>query len=347
MAIHRGGGVSGAGLELAVVAVDEHGNAKAQDGKEGRVGSASPAGARVREQGFRWLSRLNLRPGRYQLRVAGAAKGPERGSVRLDIDIPRFQTVDLQHLSLGIVLSSTARFQMPTFKPDPLIGDSLPGPPTATRSFARGDDLTAFAEVYDNRMSSRQGVEMSISVTSDDGRPLLSHTQTHDAAELQKSRGVLKIRTGWPVPNVPMARNVLAFSARRLGTKHRRSHDGFPSRFAKRARLLLTCGTFECSPPNQTAQSRAMSFIGVLCCGYNTFRIWSRRPAGEPLWVLHRWKKSTFTRRYSQKLMWATGCSGTMHLRDERMELPPVPDTGSSTAPAWVCANDPAHTELA
>ena len=211
------GGVSGAGLELAVVAVDEHGNAKAQDGKKVEWDAASPAGARVRDQGFRWLSRLNLRPGRYQLRVAGAAKGPERGSVRLDIDIPAFSDGDLS--VSGIVLSSTARFQMPTFKPDPLLGDSLPGPPTATRSFARGDDLTAFAEVYDNRMSSRQGVEMSISVTSDDGRPLLSHTQTHDAAELQKSRGVLKIRTGWTVPNVPDGAYVLAFSARRLGTE--------------------------------------------------------------------------------------------------------------------------------
>ena len=190
----------------------------------------------MREQGFRWLSRLNLRPGRYQLRVAGAAKGPERGSVRLDIDIPAFSDGDLS--VSGIVLSSTARFQMPTFKPDPLIGDSLPGPPTATRSFARGDDLTAFAEVYDNRMSSRQGVEMSVSVTSDDGRPLLSHTQTHDAAELQKSRGVLKIRTGGRYPTSPMARTCSHSAHADSAPNHRRSHDGFPSRFAKRARLL-------------------------------------------------------------------------------------------------------------
>ena len=210
-------GLDGRGVELAVVALDEHGAAKARDSRRFDWSPASTAGARVREQGFRWLPRLNLKPGRYQLRVASAVNGPERGSVRLDIEVPNFSDGDLN--MSGIVLSSVERFRTATFKPDPLLGDSLPGPPTATRSFASGDDLTAFAEVYDNRVSSRQGVEMSVSVTSADGRPVLSHTKTHDAAELQKSRGVLKIRTGWTVPTVPAGPYVLAFGARRLGTE--------------------------------------------------------------------------------------------------------------------------------
>ena len=37
-----------------------------------------------------------------------------------------------------------------------------------------------------------------------------------------------------------------------------------------------------------------------------------------------------------------------MHLRDERMELPPVPThLEFPHCAVWVCANDPAHTELA
>lgn len=210
------GPVDGAGLELALVAIDGHGNTKARDQKKFDWDAGSPAAARVREQGVRWLSRLNLKPGQYQIRVAGAVPGPDRGSVRLDIDVPAFADGELS--VSGVVLSSSQRSETPTFKPDPLLADKLPGPPTATRSFAKGDAVTAVAEVYDNRLSQRQDVEVSVSLASADGRPLLSRTQTHDAAELQKTRGVVRMRTSFTVPMVPSGPYVLTVRAGRPGS---------------------------------------------------------------------------------------------------------------------------------
>lgn len=204
-------GVQGSGLELAVVALDEHAEVKARDGRKFEWSPASPAGARVREEGFRWLSRLNLKPGRYQLRVAGATNGPERGSVRLDIDVPDFSDGDLS--ISGIVLSSTQRIRTPTLKPDPLLADDLPGPPTAARSFAPGDDVTVFAEVYDNA-TPRQSVDLVFSIMTADGRPLFSRTET--SGTKPTADRVLRFRTNWTVPSAAGS-YVLTVGARRSG----------------------------------------------------------------------------------------------------------------------------------
>ena len=206
----EGAGVEGAGIELAVVALDRHGDTKARDSRRFEWVPASAAGTRVREQGFRWLPRLNLKPGRYQLRVAGAAKGPERGSVRLDIEVPSFSDGDLS--MSGIALSSVERFRTPTFKPDPLLVDDLPGPPTAVRSFAPGDEVATFVEVYDNAKASRQGMEIVFNVSIANGPPLFSHVE-HAATTPD---GVVRFRTNWTVPGAAGA-YVLRVGARRPG----------------------------------------------------------------------------------------------------------------------------------
>jgi VWFA-related protein len=209
--IVEGAGVEGSGIELAVVALDEHGDTRARDSRKFDWSPASAAGTRVLEQGFRWLPRLNLKPGRYQVRVAGAAKGPERGSVRLDIEVPNFSDGDLS--MSGIVLSSVERFRTPTFKPDPLLADALPGPPTAVRSFSPGDEVTTFAEVYDNAKSLSQGVEIAFSVVSTaNARPLFSHVERGAAT----SDGLVRFRTNWTVPTISGA-YVLSVGARRPG----------------------------------------------------------------------------------------------------------------------------------
>jgi VWFA-related protein len=207
----EGAGVEGPSIELAVAALDEHGEAKAGDERKFEWNPASQAGVRVREQGFRWLPRLNLKPGRYQLRVAGAARGPERGSVRLDIDVPNLSDGELN--MSGILLSSVERFRTATFKPDPLLAGHLPGPPTAVRSFTPGDEVTTFAEVYDNAKPSAQDVEVVFSVVSTaNRRPLFSHVERAAAT----SDRVVRFRTNWTVPTIKGA-YVLTVGARRPG----------------------------------------------------------------------------------------------------------------------------------
>jgi VWFA-related protein len=100
----------------------------------------------VQATGVRWVSRLELKPGRYQLRVAARAQGSgQSGMVVHEIDVPRFAD-DRVALS-GIALTSLPSVLMVTRSETPL-PSKLETPPSATRAFVRGDRLTAVAEVY-------------------------------------------------------------------------------------------------------------------------------------------------------------------------------------------------------
>jgi hypothetical protein len=88
------------------------------------------------------VSRLTLKPGRYEVRVALDAAPNQRGSVYTFVDVPDFAK---QPLSLsGVVLaapgiSSAGR---------EAFANVLPLVPTAQREFARTDQATAFVQIY-------------------------------------------------------------------------------------------------------------------------------------------------------------------------------------------------------
>lgn len=208
-------GMDGAELDVATIAIDGHGTTKAAEAKKLRWDGAAQVAERVRQNGFRWLSRLSLKPGQYEIRVAGAGGARKRGSVWVDIDVPDFSSGDLA--MSGVLIASAAQFRTPTYRPDPMLETALPGPPTASRAFAPGDELTAFAEIYDNALRSRQNVELTIVVTTVEGGTIVEHSEIHEAAELQKSRGGLRFRTSITLPAVAAGDYILAVAARRPG----------------------------------------------------------------------------------------------------------------------------------
>lgn len=133
-------------IELALATVDARGR--------GANGTATTIGLRLtpeqferaRLTGIRWLSRIDLEPGRHQLRVAARAAGSaRRGVVIADVDVPVFDTARLA-LS-GVTLTSLPSVLAIT-SGDPSRLATLPSPPTATRGFVTGDRITAVAEVY-------------------------------------------------------------------------------------------------------------------------------------------------------------------------------------------------------
>jgi hypothetical protein len=102
----------------------------------------------VQATGFRVLSAVDVAPGRYQIRIAGRSMNSDTsGSVFYDLDVPEFGK---QPLALsGLVLTSAFSRLVPTAGAVPLLKDTLPGPPTATRVFYPFDTLALFAEIYD------------------------------------------------------------------------------------------------------------------------------------------------------------------------------------------------------
>jgi hypothetical protein len=97
------------------------------------------------------LSRLDLKPGRYQVRLGAASSlSGKSGSVYYDLDVPDFSSS--RGALSGLVLSVSPR---PMVAPADRFAALIPIVPTTRREFTPGDQVVAFLRVYGG---GRQGV---------------------------------------------------------------------------------------------------------------------------------------------------------------------------------------------
>jgi VWFA-related protein len=117
---------------------------------------------RVQTHGFRVNPRINLPPGRYQMRIgARESVGGQMGTVFYDLEVPDFRKERL--MIGGLLVASAMGQQAPSIQPDPVVAKLLPGAATSQRRFRRGDLLAVYTELYDNN-SARQPRRFDISV---------------------------------------------------------------------------------------------------------------------------------------------------------------------------------------
>jgi VWFA-related protein len=136
-------------LEVSIVAADHDGKIRGSDRQTLNL-KLKPETHRILTGGggVRMLSRIELPPARYQLRVGVyAANGGTVSTVPIDLEVPDYSKPPLA-LS-GIVVTSSAAPVMITPRPDEKLKQALPLPPVATRTFAKDEVLAVFAEVYD------------------------------------------------------------------------------------------------------------------------------------------------------------------------------------------------------
>jgi VWFA-related protein len=171
---------------------------------------------RVVAKGIRLLNRVALPPGRYQLRVAAHdAGGGGVGSVLYDLEVPDF--AKLPFSISGMVLASPGATE-PTVRPDEALRQMLPGPPMATRAFARNDEIALFVEVYDNQGSKPHKVDITATVTTDAGTVVAKQDEVRDSSELGGGRGGYGFATRFATTDLAPGVYVLAVSAAsRLG----------------------------------------------------------------------------------------------------------------------------------
>jgi VWFA-related protein len=130
------------------------------------------------------VSRLTVKPGRYEVRVALDAATNQRGSVYTFVDVPDFtkQPLSLSGLILSVSpgISSAGREAFATL---------LPIVPTTQREFARTDRATAFLQVYQEAGKSPlpAGVTARIADTSD--RIVLDQVTALTAERFAGNRG--------------------------------------------------------------------------------------------------------------------------------------------------------------
>lgn len=175
-------------FEVSTIAIDEQGKIRGGDRSVVNFALKPENRERFARGGVRISTRLQVPPGRYQLRVAARESGTGRvGSINYDLDVPDFTKEPLT--MSGVVIASASGASLSTVKPDEELKDVLPAPPVAVRQFPRGDELAVFAEVYDNEVRTPHVVDITTTVVSEDGRNVFKTSEERSSTELQGKPG--------------------------------------------------------------------------------------------------------------------------------------------------------------
>jgi len=204
-------------VELSYLAIDAQGKIRGGNTDTMTLNLKPETRARVEQSGIRMLNRLDLAPGRYQLRFAAHdAAGGSIGSVLYDLDVPDFNKAPFA--ISGLVMTSVAGSQVPTARPDEQLRGVLPGPPVGRRRFPQNDEVAIYAEVYDNQGKSPHKVDITATVTTDEGRVMFKNEETRDSSELQGKRGGYGYTTRIPMKDLAPGLYVLKVEGKsRLG----------------------------------------------------------------------------------------------------------------------------------
>jgi VWFA-related protein len=122
---------------------------------------------------YELLTRLQMAPGRYQLRVAAeSALYAKEGSLHYDVEIPDFTKGDL-NLS-GVLLSVEPNIPVAGRE---RLGAVVPVLPTSRREFWPGDNVSAFVRVYQKK-GATDPVKLTLQVRDAESRKVFERTDT-------------------------------------------------------------------------------------------------------------------------------------------------------------------------
>ena len=176
---------------------------------------------RVRTYGLRVNSRVDLPPGRYQMRVGVRESGAgDMGTVFYDLDVPDFSREPLT--MSGLLLSAASTQRVMTVVPDEVIGAMLPGAATSSRRFAASDSLALYAEIYASIGDIAPRVDVTTQLIAESGREVLVARDelTGGIAGRDKS-ATYALSRAVPLKDVPPGAYLLRVQAQRRGDAER------------------------------------------------------------------------------------------------------------------------------
>lgn len=175
-------------LQVSVIAVDTDGKVQASDHAMVDLQVKPETQRAMAVLGFRTHARLELPPGRYQLRVGGLVTGTgPSGSVYRDVEVPDFSAGGLQ--MSGLALTCVVAAYTPTAHGDERLRGVLPAPPTTMRDFRNDDVLAVFAEVYEGGEVPDKDVTFTTTVRRPDGQVAMRRSEAFARGDLTQTKG--------------------------------------------------------------------------------------------------------------------------------------------------------------
>ena len=143
------------------------------------------------------LSRIDLKPGRYQLRI-GASVGTlsTHGSVYYDVDVPDFSSPAVS--ISGIVLSAPGGGEV---APRDALASVMPVIPTSRRTFSAGQQVSAFVRVYQGGNGPLVAVPIRVFLVDSNGAVVMDRRQ-----EVAVTQFVTKTRAANVLVPIPIDR---------------------------------------------------------------------------------------------------------------------------------------------
>jgi VWFA-related protein len=154
------------------------------------------------------LSRLDLKPGRYQLRIgANVGSLSTSGSLYYDVDVPNFTSAPIS-LS-GILLSASPG---PVVGSHPTFNAVVPVVPTARRSFTAGHKVTAFTRLYQGGKGTLAPVPMRVQLRNATNELVFDRREDVTAARFTIARSA-DVNVDLPMARLPPGEYLLTIEA--------------------------------------------------------------------------------------------------------------------------------------
>jgi VWFA-related protein len=207
-------------LELSIVAADYDGKVRGSDRQTMNL-KLKPETHQVMMTGggVRMLSRIELPPSRYQIRVGvHESNGGAIGSVPIDLEVPDYSKAPFA--MSGVAITSSAAPKLYTSKPDPLLKDVLPLPPTATRVMTAVETLSVFAEIYDRSTPVAHDVDIELSVRPKDGGAAVFTAREARTVEAGGGMRTVGYKADVPLKDLRAGGYVLRIEAKTRAAEH-------------------------------------------------------------------------------------------------------------------------------
>jgi hypothetical protein len=204
-------GSLGGSVDVRMVATDMRAKTLPQVRHVGDVTMRGSARTNL-ERRLHVLTRTNLQPGRYQLRIAvGTAQ--RGGSVVYDLEIPDYTKKDLT--MSGVVLRGSNDAEgmfLPAGDPFRPLSSSAP---TTVRTFENTDRVSVFAEIYDNADANPHSLELKAEIRNEYGELTPILTVSRSSEDLKKNAGgTLRLDAQLPLAKLASGRYVLSVDVR-------------------------------------------------------------------------------------------------------------------------------------
>jgi len=212
-------------IEVSVAAIDTGSRIQGGDSKTFNLNLEPETHERLIRTGVRLLSKLELEPGRYQIRVAvQESTGQSIGTVPFDLVVPDYS--DMPFALSGVFLTSSDAAAFATADDQDWSG-LLPSPPVVSRTFDSWETITWFAEVYDDSSRAAHAINYTTTIVdasngrtlvqSQDGRSVVANagrqghgfTTSYPLRDLNPGRYVLRVDASTTVGNHNATQSIL------------------------------------------------------------------------------------------------------------------------------------------